>query len=321
MSFQNITGQKKASDHLEILLENNRIPTGFIFCGIEGIGKKLTALEFARILNCRNEKQKPCHECVSCKSVDKNIHPDITVADFAFQAELLELPVSKQQHIRIETIRELITKAQQKPALGKWKVFIIDKAETMLRAAGNALLKLLEEPPPQTLWILISCKKYAMLSTILSRCQIIDFAPLATSEVEKILIQKGLTSGKSKVLAKFCGGSVEKAMEIKEVLEIFSKLDTADINFPFEVSELLGRELVLARRRCRIVVELLIINCFEKWKKASGHKPELRQFMEKLHKFEKYLSKNVSPHRIAQVSLMEAEKFSINPFSDRVNFV
>lgn len=326
MSFDTITGHEKPINHLKRLLKNNRIPAGLLFCGESGIGKKLTALAFARILNCLDEKaavgQQSCGKCEGCVSAGKNIHPDITLADFDFQAQLLGQPPEKQQHIRIETIRELTGRAQQKRLLGNWKVFIVDRAETMLMGSGNALLKLLEEPPPGTLWILVTAKKSAMLSTILSRCQTITFAPLTQKETQEILLKNKFSHKQAQVLADFSQGSIEKAYRIKEIFEKFSALDPADINFPFEVSDTLPKELAAARSQARILIELLITTAHKKWKGAlPKNKDKIKEFIKKLYKFETYLNRNVSVHRITQLSFLDAEKLGINPFSGAVNLV
>jgi DNA polymerase-3 subunit delta' len=327
MSFDNIIGQKKAKEHLETILKRNRIPTGFIFCGPQGIGKKLTALEFAKTLNCTGKKINSgtgsCDKCVNCTGADKNIHPDITIADFKFQSQLLERPVDKQQHIRIETIRELTAKAQQKPSSGIWKVFIIDYADTMLTGAANALLKLLEEPPPMTLWIIITAKKSAMLATILSRCQSISFTPLSRQNTEEILMQNNFSSGHAQTLAEFSQGSVEKAYRIKEVFEKFCAVDSSDINFPFKISDMLAKELVSARGQVRVLNELLLTAAFKKWKeqKTDEKKQKLHDFMKKLYEFETYLGRNVSPQRIIQISFLKATQLGVNPFASLNNLV
>ena len=327
MSFNNIIGQKRAINHIKNMIKSARIPPGLLFCANEGTGRMTTALELAKILNCRDEKfadkLDSCGKCLSCRNIADNIHPDVIRADFNLQAQILDLPLEKQQHIRIETIRELLRRAQQKPMLGNWKVFIVDKAQTMLMGAANALLKLLEEPPPQMLWILITTKKSAMLPTILSRCQTIDFSPLKEKEVAEILIKNKITSDVAFALAKFSRGSVEKALRVKEIIASYADVDSEGVNYPFDVSANLPKELASARKETMLILELLITCTYQKWKAQENKRmrSNLHDLLEKFLKFETYLTKNVSPHRIIEASLLNAQTFNIKPFSSLANLV
>ena len=188
MPFADILGQEKASSYLQTLVRNQKIPGAFLFYGTDGVGKAKMALEFAKALNCQDAMARQtgdaCGVCASCQAIDKGTHPDVTFVDFVYQARLevkkdfsskgyeeeLEKEIAKQQHISVNTIRDVTAKSQQKAVGNGWKVLIVDQAQSMQGAAGNALLKFIEEPPQKTLWILITSKRSVMLRTILSRC-------------------------------------------------------------------------------------------------------------------------------------------------------
>ena len=211
MPFSDILGQEKASSYLQKLVRSQKVPGALLFYGPDGVGKGLAAREFAKALNCQDPAARQtgdaCGVCAACQAVAKGTHPDVTFVDFLYQARLevkkdfsskgyeeeLEKEVAKQQHIGVDTIRDVTAKSQQKAVGGGWKVLIVDAAQTMQGAAANALLKFIEEPPARTLWILITNKRSAMLRTILSRCQPLAFAPLSQENVKQVLADTGLS--------------------------------------------------------------------------------------------------------------------------------
>ncbi|MDZ4383510.1 MAG: hypothetical protein U0937_02595, partial [Thermodesulfovibrionia bacterium] len=162
MALKDIIGQERAIEILRGCIKRNRVAHAYIFAGDEGIGKKLTAINFAKALNCQKpvtSKNKDlslvtrhsslieidcCDGCSSCIKINKSIHPD-----FFFIAP-------ENGEIKVDVIRELQESISYKAFEGGWKVIIIDEAETLNQPAANACLKTLEEPPEQTILILIS---------------------------------------------------------------------------------------------------------------------------------------------------------------------
>ena len=210
--FKNILGQQKAVLSLQAQLRTNRIAQAYLFAGPEGVGRKKTAIEVAKALNCRNKEQiEPCDECPSCRKIDKNIHPDVHLIDFAWQAGLLEEKPEQQTQIKIDVIREIQREISLKRFEGNYKVFIIDQAEKMSQSAMNCLLKTLEEPPENSLLILVTTSQDMLTQTIISRCQIIKFNRLMDSVVHKILTEKFNLSTNLDRITKFANGSVAKA--------------------------------------------------------------------------------------------------------------
>ena len=210
--FKNILGQQKAVLSLQAQLRTNRIAQAYLFAGPEGVGRKKTAIEVAKALNCRDKEQiEPCDECPSCRKIDKNIHPDVHLIDFAWQAGLLEEKPEQQTQIKIDVIRDIQREISLKRFEGNYKVFIIDQAEKMSQSAMNCLLKTLEEPPENSLLILVTTSQDMLTQTIISRCQIIKFNRLMDSIIHKILTEKFNLSTNLDRITKFANGSVAKA--------------------------------------------------------------------------------------------------------------
>ena len=235
--FNEILGQEKAVNYLQKLVREDRVPGALLFCGPDGVGKKKTALEFAKALVCDDvfarQEGQACGACASCQAVAKGTHPDVTLIDFAYQArlEMKEVPaedyeeefektLAKQQHLKIDTIRTAAARSQQKAVQGGWKVLIVDQAQCMQGPAANALLKFIEEPPAKTVWILITSKRAAMLGTILSRCQLLPFAPLQTAQVEQLVTACALDVADPARAARYSGGSVSGALKAAQALEL-----------------------------------------------------------------------------------------------------
>lgn len=157
MMWSEILGHETQIARLKKDLEENRLPHALLFCGIEGIGKKKIALALAQAIN----------------NTTKVFHPDCVLIE----------PAGKT--IRIEVLRELKQKAYLHPLEGKAKVFIIDDADKMTTAGANALLKILEEPPQETYFILVTSRPSFILTTIRSRCRMVSFSPLVKEKLPK----------------------------------------------------------------------------------------------------------------------------------------
>jgi len=196
MALRDVIGQEKAVNILLRTIQRGRIPSSYLFTGESGIGKKFTAINLAKALNCLNPVTSTtqtqnsglnsslvtrhpsldcCDECSSCKKIDAGIHPD-----FLFIA-----PESGQ--IRIEEIRAIDDILSLKPFEGRWKIVIVDDAHAMNSFAANAFLKTLEEPPKDSLIILISSNPDRLPDTIRSRCSRLNFTPLSNEACRKVI--------------------------------------------------------------------------------------------------------------------------------------
>ncbi|MDR1474750.1 MAG: DNA polymerase III subunit delta' [Endomicrobium sp.] len=218
--FENILGQKKVKDILSSQIKNGKLAHAYIFMGQDGVGKRLIAQEIAKVLNCNtNDFNKfeayACGVCSSCEKINKGIHPDLHFIDFAKQAELEKSDLDKQKVIKIETIRHLQKEVFTKAHEGKYKVFIIEPAEKMNIAAANSLLKTLEEPPENTIIILIARHKETIPKTIVSRSQVLFFQALSQDIISTwLMLNCSLDSRRAKEIAELSEGSLEKAKRL-----------------------------------------------------------------------------------------------------------
>jgi DNA polymerase-3 subunit delta' len=217
--FSTLIGNEEGKVTLRRLLTSGRMPGSLLFTGEEGIGKKLFALELAKALNCRNRVGlEACDQCSSCKRIAKSTFPSFSDAsdnrERMIWSEHGDVAMVRPylQIIRVKPIRELEKEANFRPFEGAARVFIIEDAEYLNDSSSNALLKVLEEPPPTSHLILTSTNPTALLATIRSRCQVIRFAPVAADQIEKFLAaKKGMTAADAQLLARVSRGSIGRA--------------------------------------------------------------------------------------------------------------
>ena len=207
MSFHDIYGHEKKIEIIQKALAQQRIGHAYLFSGIPAVGKKTLAKEFVKALNCGKEDalHDSCGECSSCRKIQRGIHPDV----FFVEAD--------GQFIRIDAIREIQEQMKCKPLEARRRVFVIDDADKMNDQAANALLKILEEPSPSNILILVAARPYSMPATIISRCQHMRFNPLRFDTVAKFLVDRtGMDNQRALLLAGLSGGSIGRAMELNE---------------------------------------------------------------------------------------------------------
>ena len=217
--FANLIGNDEAKETLRRLLASGRMPGSLLFTGEEGVGKKLFALELAKALNCRNRASlEACDECASCKRISKSTFPPFSEAtdnrERMIWSEYGDVAMIRPylQIIRVKPIRELEREANFRPFEGTARVFIIEDADYLNESASNALLKVLEEPPPTSHLILTTTNPTGLLATIRSRCQVIRFAPVPAEQVEKFLIEKKeVAASDAQLLARVSRGSIGRA--------------------------------------------------------------------------------------------------------------
>ncbi len=203
LPFDEILGQERALAILANALERDRVSHAYLFVGPEGVGRETTALSFFWRLLC--EKGWACGECKPCLKFLRGVHPDFYVLK----------PAGKS--IKIEQIRTLEAKLHLHPVEGKHRLVLLPAAETLTREAANALLKSLEEPPLHTVFVLIAQTSEALLPTIVSRCQLLRFRPLSTSQVETLLVSRfERDPEEARGLALLCEGSIGRALRLSE---------------------------------------------------------------------------------------------------------
>lgn len=232
MPFSEIIGQDRAISVLKRSIALERVAHAYLFSGIEGCGKKKTALAMVQAVFCG--KEEACGVCPSCRKIANGQHPDLHILepDGAF--------------IKIDQIRELQKELAYRPFEAPKKACIIDGAEKLNLSSGNALLKTLEEPPGNALMILITAERSAVLQTILSRCQTLDFQPLPAEMVEARLLREQFPAEAARVAASLSGGSLKRAVEVAtdgvlegrvNFLERVLALNLKEVNALFAASE------------------------------------------------------------------------------------
>ncbi len=251
MSLAEIIGQEKAIGMLTGILERQRLASSYIFSGEPGIGKRLTALNFAKAINCLKDSNESeamsnglltpqpllnqgsiteevdsslithhsslaldaCDMCESCMKIDSGSHPDL----------LLISPEDRQ--IKIDEIRLIDEALSFRPFEGRKKIVIIDDADTMNIAAANAFLKTLEEPPEDSVIILISSRSDRLPATIRSRCSRVNFVTLSIESCKEVLRGK-VPDKESEALARLSMGKPGLALssDLKKEISWFISL-------------------------------------------------------------------------------------------------
>ncbi len=176
--LDDLIGQEIISLTLKQALLTNRIAPAYLFCGPRGTGKTSSARILAKSLNCQKYEEpnpQPCNSCELCKSISEGIALDIIEIDAA-------------SNTGVENIREIIEKARFTPAQARWKVYVIDECHMLSTAASNALLKTIEEPPANVIFILATTNPERVIKTIQSRCQKFDFKRISTEKIYKHLV-------------------------------------------------------------------------------------------------------------------------------------
>jgi len=210
MSFKDIKGQDKPIQIIKEYIKNSHLTGSYLFTGEEGIGKKLTAKTLAKAINCASGISDSCDKCATCLKIERDSHPDVYCIN-----------TDDSDSIKIERIRQMQKALNLKSYEGKKKIFIINNAQDLTPDAENALLKILEEPPPESLIILVSAKPALLFKTIISRCKVIKFYPLKKIQLDEILKKDYfLDHSLAHFLAYFCEGSLGRALRLidKDIL-------------------------------------------------------------------------------------------------------
>ena len=201
-SFKDVVGHKDILKYISSAVENNRVSHAYILNGERGSGKKMLANLFAMTLLCETGDNEPCGKCHSCKQALSGNHPDI-----------IRVTHEKPATIGVEDIRTGVNDdIIIKPYSSDWKIYIISEAEKMTVQAQNALLKTLEEPPAYAVIILLTSNIDSMLSTILSRCVVLNMKPVKDEIIKKYLMEEiHVPDYKADVCTAFARGNLGKA--------------------------------------------------------------------------------------------------------------
>ncbi len=208
-SFSTVVGQTALTHTLKTAIKNEQLAHAYLFCGPRGVGKTTCARIFAKAINCEHlgADGEPCNECESCQAFNEQRSYNI-----------LELDAASNNSV--EDIRNLTDQVLVPPQIGRYRVFIIDEVHMLSQAAFNAFLKTLEEPPHYAIFILATTEKQKIIPTILSRCQIYDFAritvPDIVEQLQHICQDKGVTAETAalNVIAQKADGAMRDALSI-----------------------------------------------------------------------------------------------------------
>ena len=224
-----IIGQEEICSVIEGSIKFNRVAHAFLFSGTRGVGKTTLARILAKILNCtelKENKIEACEKCSNCISIENESNMDVIEIDAASKTG-------------VSDVREIIENVNYKAVNAKKKVFIIDEVHMLSKAAFNALLKTLEEPPPDVVFIFATTETEKVPVTILSRCQRFSLRRIGFDLISKHLIKIAklenlqLDDEPSKLIAQCSEGSVRDALSILE--NVIAKNNTPDINVVREV--------------------------------------------------------------------------------------
>ena len=191
-----LLGHSYIKSYLQRSIESSNISHAYLFYGPNYLGKANLAELFCMSLICKSKTKKPCYKCIFCKQYKKNTHPDVSIIDIE----------DDKNSITIHQIRELQQKLSLKSFLTNYKIVIIKNSDSMTEQASNALLKTLEEPFINTVFVLLTENKDKLPKTILSRCQVLNFNLVPTFQIENWLITQGIAKREAKILSHSSNG-------------------------------------------------------------------------------------------------------------------
>lgn len=246
MSFADIKGQASPIGIIKEYIKQPSASRSYLFSGPDGTGKRLLAKTLSKALNCQAQTIDSCDRCPSCLKIEQNQHPDVHLIDDR-----------DSNSIKIEDIRTLQKNINLRPYEGRKKVFIIDNAHNLTSEAANALLKILEEPPKDSLLILVSSKITLLFKTIVSRCQILKFYPMERIVLEALLKNDyGLDDSLAHFLSFFSEGRLGFALKLKDT-DIFKEKNRIIDEFCIKKKSNFNNFAVLDKQEFRDILNIL----------------------------------------------------------------
>ena len=206
--FSSILGHRRLISLVSRAIARETLPPALLLAGPAGVGKRRAAMAIACAVNCLQPRstseweRDACGECASCRRIMRGVHPDVIVIE-----------PGDTGSIKIDQVRDVVDRAGYRPFEGRRRVVVIDEADALMPAAQNALLKTLEEPPPASIFLLVSSIPDALLPTVRSRCPRIRFGALSPSEVAAALMRDhGYSEPDARAAAADADGSIGRAL-------------------------------------------------------------------------------------------------------------
>ena len=231
-TFKDLIGQENIVKALTNAINLNKISHAYLLCGPRGTGKTTTARIIAKSLNCaKGPTLEPCGECPSCKDIANSTPIDVIEIDAA-------------SNRKVEDARNILEKIQFVPVNGRYKIYIIDEVHMLTTEAFNTLLKTLEEPPENVIFILATTEPHKVLDTIISRCQRFDFRRITTEDIVarlKYISQQENIKITDEALFTIARSSAGGMRDSLALLDQISVLDADKEITPDDVNEMLGR--------------------------------------------------------------------------------
>jgi DNA polymerase-3 subunit delta' len=198
MAFCEVLGQERAIKMLQKALVGERLAHAYLFYGPSGVGKKLAACQFIKALYCSATSPDACGACAACRKITDGNHPDVVWV------------TAEETSIKIDQVRTIQHRLSYKPYEQQRSTVVFDGCEKLTLPAANALLKTLEEPPANTLLLLLTGHKDALPVTIVSRCQLVPFVPLTAAHLYTIFTRHGMEPESARLAAALAEGQADR---------------------------------------------------------------------------------------------------------------